>query len=79
MRIEGTCCMALRREDLTPEQLERQRGLDESYAHGLRLWADPEWRATVRESLRRLDAEPPAPRVSRDEFLAATAHLDKPE
>ena len=71
--------MALHRGDLTPEELRRQRGLDDTHAHGLHLWADPEWRSTVRESLRRLDAEPPAPRLTRAEFLTATAHPDDPD
>jgi hypothetical protein len=64
--------MALRREDLTPEQLEHQKALDRSWAEGQHDLADPEIRAYLEESLRRLDAKEPAPLLTREQFLAHT-------
>lgn len=69
--------MALRREDLTPEQLEHQRALDRSWAEAQRGLADPEFRSYLEESIRRLDAKEPAPLLTRDEFLAQTKVLDE--
>ena len=69
--------MALRREDLTPEQLEHQRALDRSWAEAQRGLADPEFRSYLEESIRRLDAKDPAPLLTRDEFLAQTKVLDE--
>jgi hypothetical protein len=68
--------MALRREDLTPEQLKLQRALDRSWAEAQRGLADPEFRAYLARSVRRLDAEEPAPMLTREEFLAKTKVLD---
>ena len=64
--------VALRREDLTPEQLEHQRALDRSWAEAQRGLADPEFRSYLEESIRRLDAKELAPLLTRDEFLAQT-------
>jgi hypothetical protein len=64
--------MALRREDLGPEERERQDALDRSWAQAQRDLADPELRDYLEESLRRLDAAKPAPLLSREEFLAQT-------
>lgn len=69
--------MALRREDLTPEQLEHQRALDRSWASAQRGLADPDFRAYLEDSIRRLDAKEPAPVLTREEFLAQTAALDE--
>ena len=68
--------VALRREDLTPEQLEHQRALDRSWAAAQRGLADPEFRAYLEDSIRRLDAKEPAALLSRYEFLAQTTALD---
>ena len=38
--------------------------------------ADPEFRAYLDESIRRLDAKAPAPLLTREEFLAQTKALD---
>lgn len=38
--------------------------------------ADPEFRAYLDESIRRLDAKEPAPLLTREEFLAQTKALD---
>ena len=54
--------MALRREDLSPEQLARQEGLDLSWAEAQRELADPEFRAYLEASIRRIDEGPPARR-----------------
>ena len=68
--------VALRREDPNAEQLERQRALDRSWAEAERGLADPDVRAYLDESLRRLDAKEPAPVLTREEFLAQTAPSD---
>jgi hypothetical protein len=64
--------VALRREDLSPEQLEHQRALDRSWAEAQRDLSDPEFRGRIEQSLRRLDTQEPPPSVSRDDFLART-------
>jgi hypothetical protein len=69
--------MALHRDELTPEQLEHQRGLDRSWAAAQRGLADPEFRAYLEDSIRRLDAMQPAPSLTREEFLAQTKALDE--
>jgi hypothetical protein len=53
--------MAFRRDDLSGEQLAVQRALDRSWAAVQRSLADPEFRAYLEGSLRRLDAKEPAP------------------
>ena len=65
--------VALRREDLTQQQLEHQRALDRSWAEAQRGLADPAFRAYLDASLRWLDAGEPAPLLTREEFLAQTA------
>jgi hypothetical protein len=65
----------VRREDLTPEQLELQRALDRSWAAAQRGLTDPEFRAYLDASLRRLDTKEPAPTLTREEFLALTKAL----
>lgn len=67
--------MALRRE--TPEELECQKALDRSWAEAQRLLADPEYRRFLEDAIRRLDAKPPAPTLTREEFLERTKHLDE--
>ena len=69
--------MALRREDLSPEQLARQEGLDLSWAEAQRELADPEFRAYLEASIRRIDEGPPAPTLTREEFLAQTEIFDE--
>lgn len=68
--------MALRREDLSPEQVAYQQGLDRSWAGAQRELADPEFRARLEASLRRLDEDDLGPALTREEFLAQTADLD---
>jgi hypothetical protein len=69
--------MAVRREDLSPEQLEHQRALERSWTEAQRDLSDPEFRAYLEESLRRIDAKQPAPLLTRDEFLAQTKLPDE--
>lgn len=64
--------VALRREDLNPEQLAHQQGLDRSWAGAQRDLADPEFRAYLEASMRRLDIKDPAPTLTREQFLAQT-------
>lgn len=64
--------MARRREGLSPEQLAHQQGLDRSWVGAQRDLADPEFRAYLEASMRRIDAGEPAPTLTREEFLAQT-------
>ena len=64
--------MALRREDLSPEELERQCGLDRSWVDAGRALADPSFRVGLVDSIGRLDGRDPAPLLTRAEFLALT-------
>jgi len=69
--------VALRREDLSPEQLERQKALDRSWDLAQRDLADPEFRGYLDQSLRRLDMTEPAPILTREEYLAQTTVSDE--
>jgi len=64
--------VALRREDLSAEQLKRQQALDRSWHEAEQGLADPELRAYLEASLRRLDEDPSAPLLTREQFLAQT-------
>ena len=68
--------MALRREDLDPEALERQRALDRSWAAAQRSLADPMFRERLKQTIERLDAADPAPLLSRADFLTLTSLVD---
>jgi hypothetical protein len=65
--------MALRREDLTPEQLARQEAYDRSWADQRRMMADPAFVAFLKDRLRELDGRPAAPQITGEQFLAMTA------
>jgi len=67
--------MALRREDLTPEQLARQEAYDRSWAVQQRMMAVPEVVAVLKARIAVLDSRPPARSISGEEFLAMTADL----
>jgi hypothetical protein len=69
--------VALRRDDLSPEQLAHQRALDRSWAEAQRDLADPEFRTHLEQVLRRLDTKAPAPLLTREEFLAQTTASDE--
>ena len=64
--------VALRREDLSPEELERQHGLDRSWVDAERALADPSFRGGLVDSIGRLEGRDPAPLLTRAEFLART-------
>lgn len=64
--------MALDRTDLSEDQLERQHGLDRSWAHAQDDLADAEFRGYLERSLRRLDTQEPPPSLTRQGFLQQT-------
>lgn len=64
--------MALHRQDLSAEELDRQHALDLAWSEAGRRLADPAFRSFLAASLRRLDEEPSGPLLSGDEFLAQT-------
>ena len=68
--------VALRREDLSIEELERQRALDRSWAAAQRALADPVVRSRLEQSISELDAEGQSPMLSSDEFLALTQPVE---
>jgi hypothetical protein len=76
-RLEYRASVVRGREDLSGEQLERQRVLDRSWAAAQRDLADSEFRAYLEQSLRRLDEKEPATSLTREEFLAQTKALDE--
>jgi hypothetical protein len=59
------------------EQLDRPRALDRAWAEAQRGLADPQLRAYLEDSVRRLDAKEPALLLTREEFLAQTADVDE--
>lgn len=67
--------VALRREDLTPEQMRYQRALDRSWAVVQQRLADAECVADFEASMRRIDSGEASPPLTRDEFLAQTQRL----
>ncbi len=78
VREEREPAVALRREDLTPEQRAHQEALDRSWASAQRELADPVVRARLEAAIRELDAkDPPPPVLTREEFLAQTAYMDE--
>ena len=68
--------MALRREDLNAEALERQAALDRSWADAQRALSDPVFRSGLECTIERLDAAEPAPVLTRAEFLACTLPVE---
>lgn len=68
--------MALRREDLSAEALERQAALDRSWVDAQRGLADPAFRSGLERTIQRLDAAEPAPVLTRAEFLARTLPVE---
>ena len=67
--------MALRREELSAEELAQQLALDRSWAEAQLGLADPEFRAYLDGSIRRLDAKESVALLTREEFLAQTRDL----
>lgn len=63
--------MALRHEDLSPEELDRQRALDRSWKAAQEALSDPAMREYLDESIERVNRSD-APSLSGEEFLAQT-------
>ena len=61
--------MAMRHEDLTPEELRRQAGFDASYLSAQRRLRDRSFVAQLRRRLATLDTEPRSARLTREQFL----------
>lgn len=69
--------MAIRQEDLTPEQRAEWAARYRSWEAGQRALEDPVIRARLDEALRKLDEEPqPAP-MSPAEFFDRAARLEE--
>ena len=64
--------MALRHEDLTPDELARQEEFNRSWADAQRTLDDPELRAYLEASIQRLNSRSSTAVLTRDEFLAQT-------
>ena len=63
--------MAVRHDDLSPEERARQRALDRSWRVGQQALNDPAMREYLERSIERVNRSD-APRLSREEFLAQT-------
>ena len=68
--------MALRREDLSLETLEREAALDRSWADAQRALTDPAFCDGLERMIERLDAAEPAPVLTRPEFRARTMRIE---
>ncbi len=67
--------MAIRQEDLTPEQRAEWEARHRSWEAGQRALNDPDIRARLDEALRRLDEEPQLPAMTPSEFFDRAARL----
>ena len=63
--------MAVRHEDLNPEERDRQRALDRSWAAAQASLGDPGFRARLQASIDRVNHSNARP-ISGEEFLAQT-------
>jgi hypothetical protein len=63
--------MALRHDDLSPEELARQRALDRSWHVGQQALSDPAMRKYLEDSIERVNGSD-APPLTPEEFLAQT-------
>ena len=63
--------MAIRDDELTAEELERQRALDHSWAAAQKALADPQFRVRLTDGIERVNRSNAAP-LTRDEFLETT-------
>jgi hypothetical protein len=66
--------MAMRREDLTPEEMRRQASYDASYVSAQRRLRDRSFMAHLRRRLTALDTEPRPPRLTKQQFLDQARH-----
>ena len=64
--------MSLRHEDLTPEELSHQDGLDRSWAGAQRSLSDPSFRSYLEQSIERVNNSPSDTLMTKGEFLADT-------
>ena len=70
--VAGTLeSMAVRHDDLSPEEQDRQRALDRSWAGAQEALKDPEFRARLEASIARVNESDATP-LTREEFLAET-------
>lgn len=67
--------MAIRQEDLTPEQRAEWEARHRSWEAGQRALKDPVVRARLDEALRKLDEESQPPPMSPAEFFDRAARL----
>jgi hypothetical protein len=65
--------MSLRHEELTPEELALQAGLDRSWAYAQNALADPAFRAELEQAIDRANRSSAVP-ISKAEFLAQTEY-----
>jgi len=65
--------MPLRHEELTPEELALQEGLDRSWAYAQRALADPGFRAELERAIDRANESTAVP-MTKGEFLAQTEY-----
>ena len=63
--------MARRRDDLSPDERERQHALARSWATAQEALKDPDFVARLQASIERVNASDATPRT-REEFLAET-------
>jgi hypothetical protein len=63
--------MAVRHDDLSPEEQARQRALDRSWGAAQEALNNPGARALLEASIERVNRSEATP-ITRDEFLAAT-------
>ena len=63
--------MALRREELNPEELARQRALDRSWRAAQESLSDPAFRAFLEASIERVTVSGAEP-ITAEQFLAQT-------
>lgn len=63
--------MALRHDDLNPEESARQKALDRSWRAAQESLVDPEFRAYLEASINRVNMSNAEP-ISREQFLAQT-------
>ncbi|MCU1497705.1 MAG: hypothetical protein JWM47_1658 [Acidimicrobiales bacterium] len=69
--------MAPRHEDLTPDQVERQKAYEQSWESAQRQLADPERRAYLKARIERLNAQPRGPDLTAQVLLAECERLRK--
>ena len=64
--------MAMRHEDMSDDELQRQAALERTWVGAQGSLADPEFRAYLETSIARLNASGSRTTLTRDEFLSLT-------